>query len=314
MRAAAVTTCGEPPVLVDRGDAAPGSDEVLIEVVTAPITPLDLLCASGTSYFGRPATPYVPGVQGVGRHENRLVWFPTTAGMRPGDGSMAERAVARRDELVALPEGVDPVLMAATGLSAVAAFGALHRTGGLQAGESVIVLGGGGVVGQAAIQLARAAGAGRVVAGARSGAAQERAREVGADVVVELDDDLDGMTARFRAAGPADLVVDPLYGVPAAAAAGALRPEGRLVNLGGSAGETSPLDSSTIRSRSLRILGYTNNALTADQRRAAIGEVAEAVRRGALTVAHESVPLDDVTAAWQRQAAGCAGGRIVLRP
>ena len=42
----------------------------------------------------------------------------------------------------------------------------------------------------------------------------------------------------------------------------ALRPHGRLVNLGSSAGETAPIDSSTLRSRSLRVLGYTNNELT----------------------------------------------------
>lgn len=50
--------------------------------------PLDLLCAGGTSYFGTPATPYVPGVQGVGTvGDGTLVWFPTAAGMAPGDGA-----------------------------------------------------------------------------------------------------------------------------------------------------------------------------------------------------------------------------------
>ena len=52
-------------------------------MTAAPITPLDLLCASGTSYFGVPALPYVPGVQGVGvvrpapELVGRRVWFPT---------------------------------------------------------------------------------------------------------------------------------------------------------------------------------------------------------------------------------------------
>ena len=44
----------------------PGPGEALVELRAAPITPLDLLCASGTSYFGPPELPYVPGVQGVG--------------------------------------------------------------------------------------------------------------------------------------------------------------------------------------------------------------------------------------------------------
>ena len=58
-----------------------------MRVTAAPIVPLDLLCASGTSYFGEPALPYVPGVQGVGVVVAALaagtrVWFATTAGMR----------------------------------------------------------------------------------------------------------------------------------------------------------------------------------------------------------------------------------------
>jgi hypothetical protein len=86
------------------------------------------------------------------------------------------------------------------------------------------------------------------------------------------------------------------------------------VNLGSSAGETCPIDSSTLRGKSLRLLGYTNNALTREQRAAAVTTIAEHVARGALTVAHEVVPLADAGAAWQRQTDGAAVGRIVLRP
>jgi NADPH:quinone reductase-like Zn-dependent oxidoreductase len=316
MRAAQVVELGRPPVVADREPAAPAEEQVLVEVVAAPITPLDLLCATGTSYFGEPATPYVPGVQGVGRVGGRLVWFPTPAGMAPGDGSMAEQAVIPEPDLVALPEGADPVLVAALGLSAVAAHMALTWRGELAPGEQVIVLGAGGVVGQAAIQLAHAAGARRVIAGARSAAAQEQAAKAGADAVVALDtDDVDELALRFTAAadGPADLVIDPLYGVPAAAAARALCPHGRLVNLGSSAGETCPLDSATLRGRSLRLLGYTNNALTREQRAAAVTAIAEHSASGTLAVAHEVAPLADVGAAWRRQAEGAAAGRIVLR-
>jgi NADPH:quinone reductase len=317
MRAAEIRTPGEPPVVADRDAPIAGDGETVVEVTAAPITPLDLLCATGTSYFGKPATPYVPGVQGVGRVGGRVVWFPTSAGMAPGDGSMAEQAVVSEADLVTLPEGADPVLVAALGLSAVAAHMALTWRGELAAGEQVIVLGAGGVVGQAAIQLARAAGARRVIAGARSEAAQAQASKVGADAVVALDtDDVDELARRFTAAadGPVDLVLDPLFGAPAAAAARALRPHGRLVNLGSSAAETCPLDSSTLRSRSLRLLGYTNNALTREQRAAAVTAVSEHAARGTLAVAHEVVPLADAGAAWQRHADGRASGRIVLTP
>jgi NADPH:quinone reductase-like Zn-dependent oxidoreductase len=315
MRAAQIQEPGRPPLVAGLAVPVPGPGETLVEVRAAPITPLDLLCATGTSYFGRPAAPYVPGVQGVGTAGGRPVWFSTSAGMAPGDGSMAESAAVPVADLVELPEGVDPVAVAALGLSAVAAHMALSRRGELAAGEQVLVLGAGGVVGQAAVQLARLAGARRIVAGARSAAGRERAERAGADAVVALDtDDVAELAARFSAAadGPVDLVLDPLFGPPAAAAARTLRIGGRLVNLGGSAGETCPLDSSTLRSRSLRLLGYTNNELSREQRASAITMIAGLVARGRLAVAHETVPLGEAERAWHRQAQGAATGRIVL--
>jgi len=308
---------GEPPKLVERDTPTPGPGEVLVEVTAAPITPLDLLCASGRSYFGVPATPYIPGVQGIGTANGRTCWFPTSAGMRPGDGSMAAAVAVPGDDLVPLPEGIDPVLMAALGLSAVAAHLALTWRGELAEGEQVVVLGGGGVVGQSAIQLARAAGARRVVAGAHSVGGRDRARAAGADAVVMLDSsDVDELAARFESEvdGPVDLLLDPVFGVPAAAAARALRPGGRWVNLGGSAGETSPVTSSLLRGKPLRLLGYTNNELTPAQRTAAIELVAGRVADGTLTVAHETVTPKNVPAAWAGHAAGTAMVRTVVVP
>lgn len=302
-----ITRPGQPASPADRDEPSPAPDEVVVDVTAAPITPLDLLCATGTSYFGVPATPYVPGVQGVGTVGGRAVWFPTTAGMKAGDGSMAAKAAVRREDLVFLPDGVDPVALAALGLSAVAAHQALTWRGELAPGETVIVLGC-GAVGQAAIQLARLAGAGRVVAAARSAAGRERARRSGADAVVGLDADF------TEVAAGADLVLDPLFGEPAARAVQALRPGGRWVNLGSSAGENCPITSSVLRSRSLRLSGYTNNELTRQQRADSIAAVARHAVRGELVVDHETVPLDDVTNAWSRQAEGAAQGRIVLVP
>jgi NADPH:quinone reductase-like Zn-dependent oxidoreductase len=304
----------------------PGDGELLVAVRAAPITPLDLLCATGTSYFGRPETPYVPGVQGVGVVEQGTdaipagtpVWFATSAGMQPGHGSMRAFAAVPEQDVVPLPADADPVLVAALGLSAVAAWMALTWRGELAPGETALVLGASGVVGQAGVQLARAAGAARVVAVARSAPSLERARQFGADAVVALEqgDTVEGLAERMReaAGGPVDLVLDPLFGVPAAAALRTLRPHGRLVNLGSSAGETAPIDSSTLRSRSLRVLGYTNNELTPAQRAEALTKVVAEAVAGRLTVTHEQVPLADAAQAWTRQAEGRATGRIVLTP
>ncbi|MFD0517658.1 quinone oxidoreductase family protein [Paractinoplanes durhamensis] len=218
-------------------------------------------------------------------------------------------------DVVPLPRGVPLPLIAALGLSAVAAHSALTRTGGLTPGETVIVLGAGGVVGQAAIQLARLSGAGRVVAVCRSAQAQDRAVRLGADAAVPLlpDDDPMSLADRLRdASGPADLVLDPVFGVPAAAALRVLRPGGRLVNLGSSASPTAPIDSATLRSGSLHVHGYTNNALSTAQRAESLTEVAEHAAAGRLTVDHEVVQFATVAEAWARQAAGDTDGRIVL--
>ncbi|MEU0877427.1 zinc-binding alcohol dehydrogenase family protein [Lentzea sp. NPDC005914] len=312
MRAALIEQLGQPPSLASRDKPAVLADHVVVDVLAAPIMPLDLLCATGTSYFGSPETPYIPGVQGIGTVGGRAVWFPTVAGMAAGDGSMAEKALARQEDLVFLPDDVPTEAMAALGLSAVAAHMALTWRGELKPGECVVVLGC-GAVGQAAIQLARAAGAGRVVAAARSAQARDRATRAGADAVIALD--ADDLAGQFREAAPdADLLLDPLFGPPAAAAAQALRPGGRWVNLGGSAGETCPITSSTLRSRSLRLSGYTNNELSTHQRAEAISTVAHLAAQGALTVDHEVVKLADVTNAWRRQAEGATRGRIVLVP
>ncbi len=325
MQAAVIETPGQPPRLVDREPPEAGPGELTVDVTAAPITPLDVLCGSGTSYFGVPQTPYVPGVQGVGvvRSGDSIpagtpVWFASTAGMQPGDGSMRAVATVAEQDIVPLPPGTDPVLAGALGLSAVAAWLGLTWRGELAPGEQVLVLGAGGVVGQAAVQLARTAGARRVIAAARSEAARKRALAARPDALVVLDDadDVDGLADAIRSAcdGPLDLVLDPLFGVAAVAAMRVLRPHGRLVNLGSSAAATAPMESATLRSSSLRVLGYTNNELSPQLRSEALTHVVQEAAAGRLTVDHERVPLADVTAAWARHVAGQAGGRIVLIP
>ncbi|HET8617029.1 MAG TPA: zinc-binding dehydrogenase [Actinomycetales bacterium] len=320
MRAAVLTRYATAPAVREHPTPARSHGDVLIEVTAAPITPLDLLCASGTSYFGEPGLPYVPGVQGVGRvlesdavPTGSRVWFPTTAGMRPGDGSLAELAVAAADEVVVLPDDVDDVLVAALGLSSVASWLALTWRGALRPGEQVLVLGAGGVVGQVGVQVAKHVGARRVVAACRSQGAQQRARAAGADAVVPLRDgeDAASLTTRLAEAcdGPVDVVLDPLFGIPATAAAALLGSRGRLVNLGSSAGETAVLSSAQLRSHTASVLGYTNNDITREQRRDAL----IAVLHNGFTVGHDVVPLDGVGAAWNDQAAGRASQRLVVQ-
>jgi len=320
MRAAVVHTPGSPPSYGEHPapQAAPGS--ALVRVTAAPVVPLDLLCASGTSYFGTPATPYVPGGQGVGvveastTHEvGTRVWFFTPAGMGPGDGSLAELCLVPDRDVVPLGSSVPDDLAAALGLSGVAAWMALSSRAHLVAGERVLVLGGGGAVGQAGIGAAQVLGAVHVVALARPGSV-DRAEAAGADVVVPLvSDEVDAVAASLVPHGPFDVVLDPVFGVAATAAVRALAPGGRLVNLGGASGDTAVLSSAGLRSRTASVLGYTNNALTAEQRAWAVTAVLEHAAAGRIRMAYDVAPLADVAAAWRRQAAG-TGSRGVLRP
>jgi NADPH:quinone reductase-like Zn-dependent oxidoreductase len=207
----------------------------------------------------------------------------------------------------------DP-LAAALGLSAVAAWMALTWRARLEAGERALVLGGGGAVGQAGIGAARVLGASKVVALARPSSVP-RAQAAGADVVVPLDStDVEALAASLAEHGPYDVVLDPVFGVPATAAARHLAVGGRLVNLGGASADTAEFSSASLRSRTASVLGYTNNALSAEQRRAAIGSLLEHAAAGRIRVDFEECLLADVEATWSRVAAGTAGARCVLVP
>jgi NADPH:quinone reductase-like Zn-dependent oxidoreductase len=323
VRAAVLHTPGEPPRYEQHPDPSDAPGTTVVAMTAAPIVPLDQLCASGTSYFGRPQTPYVPGTQGVGVVERSARFAPgsrvfvaTTAGILPGDGSLAERCAVPDDAVVAVPDGVTDGDAAALGMSAVAAWMCLTDRGRLQPGERVLVLGAGGAVGQAAVGVAKALGAGRVVAVCRSSEAQERARQRGADEVVPLSGDVDALTRALADAcgGAVDVVVDPVFGAAATAASRVLAARGRLVNLGGASGDVAEFSSAVLRSRNAEVLGYTNATLTPDQRRTALESVFRHAAAGRLAVAAEQVPLADVAAAWERQAAGQASARLVLIP
>jgi NADPH:quinone reductase-like Zn-dependent oxidoreductase len=291
----------------------------VVRVSAAPLVPLDLLCASGTSYFGVPATPYVPGGQGVGVVESSdafsagtRVWFFATAGMKPGDGALAELCAIPDTDVVPIDAAVPDELAAALGLSGIAAWMVLSWRARLQPGERVLVLGGGGAVGQAAIGAARVLGASTVVAMARPSSAP-RASAAGADRVVPLDGDVDDLTQALGEHGPFDVVVDPVFGPPSTAASRHLAERGRLVNLGAGAGDETTYSSAVLRSRTASVLGYTNNGITAEQRREAITAVLGHAAAGRIRVQYDVQPLADVGPAWSRVASG-SGVRNVLTP
>lgn len=320
MKAAVLHTPGRSPSYAEHPAPVAAAGTTLVRVTAAPVVPLDLLCASGTSYFGVPATPYVPGGQGVGVVESSesvepgtRVWLFATAGMKPGDGSMAELVAVPDGDVVVIGAGVPDELAAALGLSGVAAWMALSWRARLQPGERVLVLGGGGAVGQAGIGAARVLGASAVVAMARPSSVS-RALEAGADLVVPLEGEAESLTAALSEHGPFDVVLDPVFGVASEAAARCLAEYGRLVNLGGAANDRATYSSSVLRSRTASVLGYTNNALTPDQRREAISAVLDHAAAGRIRMQYDVSPLAEVERVWQRELAGESEPRCVLVP
>ncbi|MGZ4360270.1 MAG: quinone oxidoreductase family protein [Gaiellaceae bacterium] len=322
MRAALIEKLGEPPLLGEAADPEVRDGDALLEVVSSTINPIDLSIAAGRFFAGAPEVPYVPGREGVGRvleapslAWGTLVYFEVNAGFGRS-GSLAERATAPASELLVLPEGADPDLAVCLGIAGIAGWLALDRAQ-LRAGERVLVLGASGAVGQVALQGARIRGAGRIVAAARSQEGLKLAERLGADATVSLDGDpgIEELAERFReaAGGELEVVIDPLWGLPASAALLALGSEGRLVNLGQSAGATIELPSAVVRGRARAILGHFNGIVPPEKWRQAYLALLEHALHGELEVAREVVPLDRIAEAWSRQAAS-PNRKLVLCP
>jgi NADPH:quinone reductase-like Zn-dependent oxidoreductase len=305
MRAAVLTAYGEPPEVREFDDppASPDAGHAVVEVLAAGLNPVDLSMASGTFYGGSPPLPSVVGREGIGRTgDGRIVYFDRSVSPL---GSFAERTLIELDPAYDVPEGLDPALAVAWGIAGLAAWLALEWRAELKEGETVLVLGAGGSVGQIAVQAAKLLGAGRVVAASRSAERLDRARELGADATVNPSE-TDDVTAAIQeaAGGGVDVTVDPVWGEPARHAIDASNPGARHVQLGQSAGAESTLASAPIRGRMLAILGHTNFAVPVEVKRAAYTRMAEHALAGELTVDLERVPLDEAPEAWERQRGG----------
>lgn len=303
MRAAVLREYGAAPQPEDFEDPQPAGGQVVVEVLAAGLNPVDLSISSGTFYAGAPDLPYVVGREGVGRDPaGRRIYFD---GPVAPFGSFAERALIDEASAIPVPDGVDDGLAVCCGIAGLAAWLALDWRAGLQEGETVLVLGASGVVGQIGVQAARLLGAGRVVAAARSAEGLERASQLGADATVRIGEP-DDLAEAFReaAGGGVDVVVDPLWGEPAAAAIEATNREARVVQIGQSAGARASIASSAVRGRMLSILGHTNFAAGPEAKRAAYSRMLEHASAGELTADVERVPLEDVADAWSRQRSG----------
>jgi len=228
---------------------------------------------------------------------------------------MAERTLVPGDGLLDLPHGVDDVVAAALGNSALAAWLALTWRGELESGETVLVLGATGACGGIAVQAARILGAGRVVAAGRAGEWLDGLRERGADAVVAVDDAGDLVEALKEAAqGKVDVTIDLLWGEPAVAAMQVAGRFARHVEVGNMAGLELTFPAPLIRSKCLDIRGFSVALPPIELRREAYTRLCEHAAASDLEVEYEAVPLDDIATAWERQQQPSGGPKMVLVP
>jgi NADPH2:quinone reductase len=306
MRAAVIPEAGAAPELV--GDHAEPRGEVVVDVTVAPLNPVDLSIASGRFYAGPPNTPYVPGSEGIGRTaEGTRVWFETGAGYL-GDGSMAERAAVHPDRAVELPDGVSDAVAGCLGVAGIAAWVPLAHRARVEKGETVLILGATGVVGQIGVQAAKLLGAGKVIAAGRN---TDKLAQLDADATVQLPATADEL--REAAGGAIDVVLDPLWGEHAPVATEAMNVNGRLVILGQSAGQQATLDAGVVRGKALQILGHGNAVTPPEVKYGAFRAMCDHAAAGELKVEYEEVPLDQVADAWERQASS-PNVKLILVP
>jgi NADPH:quinone reductase len=317
MRAAVVHAVGSPPEPADAAEPERAEDTALVAVAAAPLNPVEVRVAAGR-HARRAEPPYVPGLEGAGTvlesarvPPGRRVRFESSA--LPGfgaQGTLAQRAAVPEESLVELPDEVPDDLAAALGVVGITALLALQRAAPF-GGERVLVLGATGAVGQLAVQLGKLMGAGRVVGAGRSAERLGDVRELGADEVVELGDGDRTDVFQAAAGGPLDVVIDSLWGEPAMAALQALATEGRLVNVGQSAGTDVRVPLETVRNRQGAIHAISSGWTELERKADAYRQLLDHAAAGRLRVQRELVSLDDVAAAWERQAAS-PGRKLVI--
>ena len=173
MKAAVIDSLGTAPHATACADPSPATgNHVVVKVEAAALNAVDLHIAAGHHRAGPPRLPYVPGIEAVGTivagpDQGLRVRAAVPAGLAPGiNGGMAELLLTDRATCIPVPDALDSVAAAAIGAVGTSADLSLRRAG-IQAGESVLVLGATGPLGTAFLQLARLAGAKRVIAAGR---------------------------------------------------------------------------------------------------------------------------------------------------
>jgi NADPH2:quinone reductase len=299
-------------VIEEHPDPMPGSGEVLVRVHAAGLNGGDMMQRRGL-YPAPPGSPQdIPGmelagvVDALGEGSERFAVGDRVMAI-VGGGGQAELAIVHERLLMPVPTALD--WSAAGGLPEVfvTAHDAIFTQAQLRPGERLLVHGGAGGVGTAAIQLARAAGA-RVTTTVRREELREQVAAFGAEVIA---------TEGFAEHGPFDVILE-LVGAPNLAEnLQALATGGRITVIGVAAGAKGELNLLALMGKRASIYGSTLRARSLEEKalnaRRVEREVLPLFASGALIVPiAETFPLERAADAYERFAAGGKLGKIVL--
>ncbi|WP_194896782.1 quinone oxidoreductase family protein [Catenulispora pinisilvae] len=327
---AIVMEAGGPPAqsLAHRSVSVPepGLGEVLVEVHAAAVNPLDIANAAGL--LGSPL-PMIPGgdfagvVVSDGAHQGEEVWGCGPAlGMALGEkrpGTHARFVVLPETWLSRKPERLTMTEAAAVGRSHFTAWQALINSLDLQPGETVLITGGSGLVGQAATAIARWRGAKPIVVGRRRPAGVEHFIDISSNDISSTDSsstDIRAAVLDLTDGRGADTALDTVGGALSEPTVRSLRPEGRMVVIAaGAPDRQASVPVSEIISRQLHLTGLATVFLDGADVARIFDQLRPLFERGFLVPpAVKTWPLDDAVQAYQAVLDGAAGIKQVLLP
>lgn len=232
-------------VLSEVNSPEPKDDEVLLDVHAAAVNFPDTLIIEGKYQF-KPPLPFSPGgecsgvVQAVGAKVRHLKVGDSAIAFT-GWGSFAEQVAVPAMQVMPLPQGMAFLPAAGFGMTYGTSFHALKDRAHLHAGETLLVLGAGGGVGLAAVELGKAMGA-QVIAAASSPEKLEAARAAGANALINYSrSSLKDEVKRLTAGKGADVIYDPVGGDLFDEAIRSIAWNGRLLVVGFASGRIPDL-------------------------------------------------------------------------
>jgi NADPH2:quinone reductase len=242
--------------------APEAGDMVAIEVKAAGVAFPELLQTRGL-YQVKPDLPFVPGAEVAGV----VTEAPEGSGLVPGDrvaalcllGGFAEQVLARPDLTFKLPDRVSFEAGASFLFNYATVYFGLVERGHLQPGETVLVHGAAGGIGTAAIQVAKAFGADRVIGVVSTEEKGEVARAAGADEIVLADGFRDAVGRTV------DVVVDPVGGDRFTDSLRTLREHGRLLVIGFTAGDIPTVKVNRLLLTNVSVVGVGWGAYSIDR-------------------------------------------------